>query len=90
MLTGLLYGWKFHNQSKTNVDVQQHLLSVCASDSRCISDLQTHYDRCFNSNYDLGGERKIARLTGRKLIDCINRRSGHSHFDYGDVSRWGL
>ncbi len=77
---GLFLGWKFYNKSNTAGDVKKDLLAICAADSQCVSDVNAHYDECFESSYDLGGRRRSGGLNSDKLANCINQKSGQAYF----------
>ena len=81
-VAGLVFAGKFYHKSSAAGEVKQKLLDICQDDSRCVSAVDTHYDTCFESSYNLGGRRRSGRLNGEQLTNCINEQAGEAYFEY--------
>ena len=76
----LLLGMQFSSQGSDSEEVKAHLVSVCAADSRCVQTVEAAFEACFESSDRLAGRRQASRLEADQLVQCLNSKSGRSHF----------
>jgi hypothetical protein len=80
MALTLILGVKFYNRSSTAKEVKPSLLAICGNDNSCTNAVDTYFQSCFNSSYDLGGRHRSASFDAQQLASCINNNSGTEYF----------
>lgn len=79
-IIGVTVGLKYYNKSSAHDEAKARLMEVCEGESGCVQAVETHFDRCFESSYSMGGRRTAAKFDLDKLVKCLNEASGESYF----------
>ena len=75
-----ILGMKFYNKASAHDDVKARLVALCEVDAECRSDVEKHYDACFDASYKMGGRRQSSKLDVDALVRCVNTRSRVPYF----------
>jgi hypothetical protein len=87
VMFGALIGFKFYNKSASATDTKAHLIKVCEAEKACEDAVNTHFDACFESAYNMGGRHRSSSLKGAELVKCINSRGGKPYFTYDENAK---
>lgn len=75
---GVVVGFKFYRKFQMASDVRYKLLAACAENTQCVASVNTHFDSCFDANYDWGSRRRLGNLDGPEFAACINEKADES------------
>jgi len=76
----IFLGMKMYHKADASSDVQDQLIEICQLDEPCENAVNTHFKKCFEQNYSMGGRRRGGRLDTNNLLGCINSKSGELVF----------
>lgn len=76
----VVFGWKFYSKFNTARHLKNYLLAACAQDSQCDAAINKHFNRCFDTHYNLGSRHRTSSLDGPQFITCINDNADQPYF----------
>jgi len=78
------FGLKFHFEAdiekKTEL-LKQELLNVCSTDENCKSAVKTHFQQCFDDNFDEDGLGHYQRFAHNEFSECMNNNAEANYFE---------
>ena len=75
-VAGISIATKFSDRSAVAEETKAQMLDICAVDDACIEVVDTYFERCFSTHYNMG-RYSSGRLNMEGVADCIN--------DYGQA-----
>ena len=79
-VAGISIATKFSNQSATAEDTKAQMLAICETDNTCIEVVDTYFERCFNTHYNMGSRRSSGSLDAQGLANCVNEYGQAEYF----------
>jgi len=77
---GLKFHFKADIEKKTEL-LKQELFNICSTDENCKSAVKTHFQQCFNNNFDEDGLGHYQKFAHSEFSECMNNNAEANYFE---------